>query len=79
VIKAQKTVKKLPILLVYIKEINLSTSGSHITLTDYEEEIRGTISKSILNEHKDLIRIGSVLLIQEVIIYSTYYFLFLFD
>lgn len=72
---SEKGLKKLPLLCVWIKEINRNDRNSNATvlLTDGIDEIKGTISKQITSNNWDQLAIGSVLLLQNVSKYSSYY------
>lgn len=65
---AETGLRKLPILLLWIKEINRNDRNSNATviLTDGLEQIKGTISKQITMNNWDQLSIGSVLLLQNV-------------
>ncbi|CAF0974471.1 unnamed protein product [Brachionus calyciflorus] len=64
----ENSLRKLPFLCVWIKEIsrNDRNSNATVTLTDGVDSIKGTISKQITSNNWELLHIGCVLVLQNV-------------
>lgn len=62
-------IRKLPMLCVWVKEITRKPTSATVALTDFTENIKGTIMNTFLKTKSnwDYLMVGSVLLIKDVI------------
>ncbi len=69
-------IRKLPILCVWVKELTRKPTSATVVLTDFTENIKGTITNSFLKNKSnwDYLMVGSVLLIKDVNSLFTIYF-----
>ena len=62
----ENTIRKLPILCAWIKEINRKSNNATVLLNDFSEDIKGTLSNSIIKDYWSSLMIGSVIFLQDV-------------
>ena len=61
-------IRKVPIICVWIKQISRKSMGASVLLTDFTQEIKGTIMNSLVKckDYWSCLMVGSVLILKDV-------------